>query len=580
MTDEEFIADALERAEDALAAGAEPSPAGLCRDRPWLAERVADDLRRLREFERAWGTAPAADGRDRPAHRPGDVIAESFRLEALVGHGAHGEVWRGTHLSSGKPVAVKLSRTIPAAGQPAALAVEAGRNTNLTHPNIVPLYFAGGSGGSKYLVSQLVDGETLAARIARERPSIPEARRIARDIAAALTYAHEREIIHRDVKPENLLIGSNGHVYVADFGIAVSRWQLGRSRSGATGSAPYMAPEQFDPAAPLDERCDLYAVGVVLFEMLTRTHPFPAGDAAARLGRLTGREPPRPSAANPDVPAELDEIVARCLAPEPAGRFGSARELLLALGGDQTPLRRPAVRALREGTWDDRMARLRLFLAAGPIPPEAFPAVIALLAADRPEYRDEVADTLASEGAAAVPALVSALSTPGPAELRLAVVGVLERIGPAAGAAVPVLSRFVEVPVIGSIARRALAAIRPPATAARRAPRPAGRIRAAVRVVRVAAALALAWAVLFWLAGQLPGGWSGGGTRGVAFAAVMVLTGCLTIGWAALRPSQVSLVACVVVALGLGIGTMIVWRVAEAWDVIGGELPRAISPGG
>jgi hypothetical protein len=203
---------------------------------------------------------------------------------------------------------------------------------SLAHPDIVATYDTGEDDGVAYFVMELVDGPNLRVLLdERGELSVAEAVRIARGVAAALDHAHRNRIVHRDIKPANVLVPPQGPVKVTDFGIAKAEGAGDLTRAGTVvGTARYLAPEQVQ-AAPVDARTDVYAVGLLLFEMLAGHSPFQGDtDMEAALARLTVAPPPL-RALRPEVPPALEAITTRCLALAPENRFPDAHTLLAAL---------------------------------------------------------------------------------------------------------------------------------------------------------------------------------------------------------------------------------------------------------
>src|SRR5262245_38263628 len=245
-------------------------------------------------------------------------------------------IYRARDAQLERDVAVKLLR--PEFGQDpdflARFRDEAKAAASLSHPNIVPVFDFGEDESGPYIVMELVDGQDLAS-ILRENGPLPprQAAHIAADVARALQVAHYRGIVHRDVKPSNILVGRDGRVHVADFGIARAVTEAQVTLPGTTmGSVHYFSPEQAR-GEPATAASDIYSLGIVLFEMLTGQRPFSGdGAAAVAMARLT-TTPPRPSALRPSVPPELDQIVTRAMALEPADRYASAAAMASALEG-------------------------------------------------------------------------------------------------------------------------------------------------------------------------------------------------------------------------------------------------------
>ena len=268
---------------------------------------------------------------------PGGALGERYVLEHLIGEGAFARTYRGRDTRLARTVAVKLLRSHYAA-DPAFLdrfRREARAAARVDHPNVVHLYDYGGHDGAYYLVMQYVPGHDLKRTIEDRAPLPPaDAIRIAREILGGLAAIHTAGIIHRDIKPQNVLIGLDGIPRVTDFGIAYESGQSKLStltHHGVTlGTPAYMAPEQAR-GEPVSQATDIYSTGVVLFELLTGRLPFEAESALAMMVAHTEQPPPPPSTLQPGVPPELDVVVLRALAKSPAHRYATALEMERAL---------------------------------------------------------------------------------------------------------------------------------------------------------------------------------------------------------------------------------------------------------
>jgi serine/threonine-protein kinase len=265
----------------------------------------------------------------------GRLIGGRYRLIAPLGEGGMATLWRAVDEQLDREVAVKLLREQFGSdpGFAARFKQEARSAGSLSHPNIVPVYDYGtdGTDGTQFIVMQLIEGQDLSS-ILRERTVVAtdDAVRVAIGVASALEVAHRRGIVHRDVKPGNILITDDGDVKVTDFGIARAVSEASMTVTGTTlGSVHYFSPEQ----ARGDEvtgASDVYALGIVLYEMLTGRRPF-EGDSAAGVALKRLNEDPLPPTAHRPVPAGLSAIVMRALEREPAKRYPDAGSFAEAL---------------------------------------------------------------------------------------------------------------------------------------------------------------------------------------------------------------------------------------------------------
>jgi serine/threonine-protein kinase len=261
-----------------------------------------------------------------------------FRIEALIGRGGMGVVYRAEQLRYGRKVALKvLAPELAAdAGFRERFEQEWQTAARLEHPNIVPIYEAGEADGVLYIAMRYVEGIDLNTLLAREGRLEPgRALAIIAQVGLALDAAHAQGLVHRDVKPGNILIaggsGEGDHVYLTDFGVAKQT----KTRSGLTktglfvGTIDYAAPEQIE-GKPLDGRTDVYALGCVLYQCLTGALPYEKDSEVAMLYAHLMEPPPSLAAKRPDLPAELDSVSATALAKAPDQRYSSCRELVAA----------------------------------------------------------------------------------------------------------------------------------------------------------------------------------------------------------------------------------------------------------
>jgi formylglycine-generating enzyme required for sulfatase activity/tRNA A-37 threonylcarbamoyl transferase component Bud32 len=213
---------------------------------------------------------------------------------------------------------------------------EAETVAQLSHPNIVPLHFIGQKDDLLYLAMQCVDGGSIADRLAREGMlPIDDTVRIASQVASALAHAHKRGVIHRDIKPANVLVDAeSGRCLVTDFGIARSADASSLTATGMMiGTAAYLSPEQVT-GEQIDHRVDIFALGVMLYEMLAGRVPYEAPTASAAMMKRLGGPPESVRLVRSEVPEELAAVITNCLAADPAERYQDASEVLRALGGD------------------------------------------------------------------------------------------------------------------------------------------------------------------------------------------------------------------------------------------------------
>jgi eukaryotic-like serine/threonine-protein kinase len=267
------------------------------------------------------------------------VFGDRYELGPVLGQGGMARVYRGIDRTLQRPVAIKVlaGPYHQDRGFVQRFRREAQAAARLNHPNIVSVHDSGSDDGTHFIVMELVEGQSLGTRLKSEGPIPPaEATRIGMAVARGLAAAHERGVIHRDVKPGNVMLTEDGGVKVLDFGIAHASGAEEITRSGLVlGSALYLSPEQAQGASG-DERSDLYGLGCVLYQMLTGRPPFVADDPMASLYQHVNGRPAPPSSIRP-VPEDLERIVLRCLEKDPASRFASASELESALGAASEP---------------------------------------------------------------------------------------------------------------------------------------------------------------------------------------------------------------------------------------------------
>jgi serine/threonine-protein kinase len=304
-----------------------------------------------------------------------------YQLQELVRRGGMATVYKGYQASLDRYVAVKVLSDNADPQFAARFKREAQAIAQLQHPNILPVYDYGEQDGVLYLAGQYIEnGTTLGDMLGTPMDPVAALRLTAR-VLAALEYAHQRGIIHRDIKPGNILMPSPTWPLLADFGIAKllndNEGQRLTQAGAFIGTPAYVAPEQAF-GTPVDARTDLYSLGVVLYEMLTGRVPFEADTPMSMLGKHAYEPPPPPRSINPDLPAVVEPVLLRALAKDPADRYQSASLMAealerLALQIEQARARdrlavlyQAAVQAFEEGHWDLAVERLRELTAVDP----------------------------------------------------------------------------------------------------------------------------------------------------------------------------------------------------------------------
>lgn len=293
----------------------------------FLVDACKDDEELLREvaslllFHEGESGAEADPVAERPDFSAGDVFCGRYRMIARVGRGGMGDVWRADDLILGTPVALKLMHSASPSARTRILQ-EARLARQITHPAVCRVFDVGEAGQTLFFSMEFVPGEDLAALLKRTgRLTSERVLEIAHQLCAGLAAAHSKGVLHRDLKPANVLIDENGQVRITDFGIAVTADDVGPQVP--IGTLGYMAPEQLTGDAAVSERTDIYALGVVLFELLTgqRFHMSESEDSASRLSRLA-----------PGVDPRLARAVQKATARDPRNRPASALEMAGALG--------------------------------------------------------------------------------------------------------------------------------------------------------------------------------------------------------------------------------------------------------
>jgi WD40 repeat protein len=308
-----------------------------------------------------------------PSLRPADLpkTLGRFQLLELLGRGSFGAVYKARDAQLDRSVAIKVPRAgyFSAPEEQQRFWREARSAAQLRHPNIVPVHEIAQEGELPYLVSDYIEGRTLAAVLAERRPGVRAAAELTAQIADALAYAHGHKVIHRDINPRNILIDSAGRPFVTDFGLARrgDGEMLVTVEGQVLGTPAYMAPEQAaGEVNRVDGRSDIYGLGVVLYELLTGELPF-RGSLRQLLGQVIHDEPRPPRRLNDHVPHDLETICLKAMAKSPARRYATAGDLAADLRrylrGEPIHAR-PVGNAGRLWSWCRRNPLLALALAA------------------------------------------------------------------------------------------------------------------------------------------------------------------------------------------------------------------------
>ncbi len=314
-----------------------------------------------------------------------------YRIEAKLGEGGMGVVYRAfdTHLD--RPVAIKILRA-DATTNPERrrrFQQEAKAASALNHPNIVHIYDISSSGGTDYIAMEFVDGKTLDHVIGKSGLTLSDALKYAIQVAEALSRAHAAGIVHRDVKPANIIVRKDGHVKLLDFGLAKltertaavdseaatatmsAREDVQTEEGTIAGTVAYMSPEQAE-GKKLDARSDIFSLGSVLYEMVTGRRPFEGGNKISMLSAILHDEPAPLADIAPDLPVELDKIISRCLRKDPDRRPQHAGDVKLALeelteeSAPRKPSRAPQTGGEAAAATEQQPLFMRLFGSAGP----------------------------------------------------------------------------------------------------------------------------------------------------------------------------------------------------------------------
>jgi serine/threonine-protein kinase len=279
---------------------------------------------------------PKTVGPDIP---PGDVVAYRYRVEQEIGRGGMGVVYRATDLELDEAVAIKVfAQRLDETDLVTRFKQELSICRSLAHPNIIRLHDIGAHAGRKFLSMELLAGASLKA-IAKKRLSLKVAVQLLEQACAGLGAAHQRGVVHRDVKPDNLFVTTDGIVKLMDFGLAKRLAALEEQPAGVTvtgfigGSPAYMAPEQISDFAQAGFAADIYSLGVVAYELFTGQRPFRHKERAKLFYMHLTEAPVPPRSLDPMLPPSVDRIVLRCMEKDPRARYATCEELQEALLG-------------------------------------------------------------------------------------------------------------------------------------------------------------------------------------------------------------------------------------------------------
>ena len=389
-----------------------------------IVRAVADPLAQTVEFDgpggagRATSTGPAAPGDapgdaqgDAPGNARGDALASGaadsgrrviggrYEVLGLLGAGGMGNVYRARDRELDEPVALKVLRPEIAANAAALSRFrrEVKLARRVTHPNVARVFDIGDEGGERYLTMELVDGEPLAATLARSgRLGPARAIEVAKAVCAGLGAAHAAGVVHRDLKPDNVLLAKDGRVVVTDFGIARAAAEGDAKLTGTiVGTPAYMAPEQVEGKVA-DERADIYALGAMLFELLTGDVPWRGDNVFAVAAARLLEPPPDPRTRRPDLPAALAAIVLRAMARAPEDRFATAGDVARALAAVELAPATPSIAAPSIAAPSIARRAEPLVLSESPAPGKKQVAVLPFRNAGAAEH-DHIADGLTED---------------------------------------------------------------------------------------------------------------------------------------------------------------------------------------
>jgi len=301
-------------------------------------DTVADDL------GAGWSLASSGEGTPINAAQslaPGAMVGGRYEILQLLGQGGMGAVYKAYDQELERMVGLKVIRP-ELAGNVKVLhrfKQELILARQVTHRNVIRIFDLGSAGGMKFITMEFIEGRDLSALVEERRRPPLECVLIMRQVCRALEAAHGEGVIHRDLKPQNIMVNESGRVWVMDFGLARSTEMHGLTQTGSVlGTPAYMSPEQAK-GVKLDTRSDLFSFGIIFYEILTGVLPFEADTVLGSLLKRTQEPPKPPRELNPEIPQEINDLVMKCLAIDPANRYQTAGELLPVMdrmAGDTT----------------------------------------------------------------------------------------------------------------------------------------------------------------------------------------------------------------------------------------------------
>ena len=343
MAENTRLAELLDQWESLRGKGQVLSPDELCRDCPDLAAEAGHRIRAIEAInrliqstdDRSFSSTADRDDSVTPAE-PGEFPSAlgRYRLDEVVGQGGFGQVWRGFDPELQRQVAIKVPRPdrTSSASQAQAFLREARKVACLKHPGIVAVHDVGREGPYFFIVSDWIDGTSLAQMTARGRLGFNQTAAIIIEVAQALHFAHLHDIVHRDIKPGNILLDAQNRAYLTDFGIAVTEDELVHEPGTLCGTPAYMSPEQIrGENCAINARTDIYSLGVVLYELLTGRLPFRAKGLEDIRRAIVDGEPRPPRTIDDSIPIEVETICLKAMSKRPADRFSTAKDMAASL---------------------------------------------------------------------------------------------------------------------------------------------------------------------------------------------------------------------------------------------------------